>query len=59
MERAMSFPHVQTFMVATKADFQIMLNNDPEVQRALQAAEQRRRTEETMRERERVNPHAF
>ena len=52
-------PHVQAFLVSSRADFEIMLNNDPEIARALQAAIQRRLTEETMRERERRVPGSF
>ena len=59
MGRVLSQPHVQAFLVASKSDFQLMLNNDPEIARALQAAQQRRLTEETMRAKLKTNPNAF
>jgi len=59
LRMVMAQPHVQTFMIAGKSQFQILLNNDPEVARALQAAEQRNLTEQAKREKLKTNPHAF
>ena len=59
MGKVLAFPHVQTFVVAADGNFEILLNNDPEVARELQAAVMKRLTEETMKAKEKLNPNAF